>query len=316
MHPSRGLSATDTTAEDLKSETSIETLAQRASDALDLFPPNCELAVNCYLRAIEIDSTNISILDSFGELLANIGDSDRAIEVLTRSAQLAPNSGALKYFYLGQMMNGKDSLMSYKKCVEIMLVDASDCSPVEQDEIRERLISIYCLIGELYMTDLSDEIEAEDECFNAFNSALNIDGSSVEALNGIATFHRMRLEIEESKKFSRTAFEIVDSVPPEEREDTIPFPIRMRLAENLVELEMIEEALEILASLLDEDEEDLQSWFLTGCCHLIAKEKEEAVECVKQAKRLIKKNRPLIDAIVVEHWVKNFSELENRIRTV
>ena len=211
------------------------------------------------------------------------------------------------------MTNGHDALKAYRECIRVMI--ASEAVS-DSDEARERLISIYCLIGELFMTDLADEEDAEEQCKQAFQSALDIDSQSVEALNGIATFHRMRLEIDESRKHCTAAFETVSETPAEDLECAVPFPVRMRLAENLVELEMIDEALAVLATLLDEDEEDIQSWFLTGCCHLVAKEKDEATECVRQSKRLLKKNRSGIEPVVFEHWIKTFMDLESRIKNI
>ncbi len=219
---------------------SIDDLMDQASSALDEFPPNCELASNLYLQGLEIDSNDVRVLDAFGELLANVGDSERAIELLTRSAQISPEEGGVKYFYLGQMMNGHDSLTAYRKCIEIM----SRSAEIVED-VRERLIAIYCLIGELFMTDLADEEGAEEDCQSAFESALNMDDSSVEALTGIATFHRMRLDVEESKKNCAKACEIISTIPRDELETIVSFSVRMRLAENLVDLEMVDEALEI-----------------------------------------------------------------------
>ena len=293
------------------SSVSVDALLDQASTALDEFPPNCELASQLYMKALEKDPQDVRVLDAFGELLANVGDSERAIEVLRRSVQINPEEGGSKYFYLGQMMTGRDSLMAYRKCIEIM----SRSSEYVED-VRERLISIYCLIGELFMTDLADEEGAEEDCQNAFESALNIDESSVEALTGIATFYRMRLDIEESKRFCVSACKIVSEIPREELEAMVPFSVRMRLAENLVDLELVDEALDILSTLLDEDEEDIQSWFLTGCCHLVAKEKDEAIECVKQAKKLLKKNRQFIDPVVFEHWIKTFIDLDSRVKSI
>jgi len=307
--PSRGVNQDPSGSP--KPVVSIDTLLDQASSALDEFPPNCELASRLYMEALEIDSNDVRVLDAFGELLANVGDSERAIEVLTRSVQISPEEGGSKYFYLGQMLSGHESLRAYRKCIEIM----SRSSEYVED-VRERLISIYCLIGELYMTDLADDEGAEEDCQSAFQSALNIDESSVEALTGIATFHRMRLDIEESKKFCQTACEKVAEIPREELEAIVPFSVRMRLAENLVDLELVDEALDILSTLLEEDEEDIQSWFLTGCCHLVAKEKDEAIECVKQAKRLLKKNRQFIDPVVFEHWIKSFMELDSRVKSI
>ena len=306
--PSRLKTVTDSVG---KSET-IESLLDSASSALDEFPPNCEAAANFYIQALEVDENDVRVLDAFGELLANVGDSERAIEVLRKSVTIDPENGGSKYFYLGQMMNGHDSLNAYRKCIEVM----SQTGEEIVEEKRERLISIYCLIGELFMTDLADEEGAEQDCEQAFQAALNIDDASVEALTGIATFHRMRLDVEESKIFCSKACQVIATIPGEELEAIVPFSVRMRLAENLVDLEMVDEALDVLATLLEEDEEDIQSWFLTGCCHLVAKEKEEASECIKQAKRLLKKNRQFIDPVVFEHWIKSFIELDSRVRNV
>ena len=258
----------------------IQELLALADAALnEEFPPNVDAAFRALQQALEMDESNVPTLDALGELLANIGDSERAIQVLSLSAQLAPDSGACKYFYLGQMLAGQAALEAFRKCVSLM----------GENEDKERKISILCSIGELFMTDLADEEEAESSCQEAFERALQVDARSVEALNGIATFHRMRLEIEESKKYCTLAFERLSEFFGSESLDLVaPYAIRQKLATNMVELAMVEEALSVLSSLLEEDEEDIQSWFLTGCCHLVDKQKEDALECVRECKKLRK----------------------------
>lgn len=283
------------------------------------FPPKIETAFNCFQNALAIDENNVSALDGLGELLANLGDSVRAVEVLMRSAQVAPNEGASKYFYLGQMLNGSQALEAYTKCIQVASSEAAGVRDAQVlAEIRSRMVSVYCAIGELYMTDLCDEVTAEEGCQDAFRKALEMSPDSIEALNGMATFNRIRLEIEDSKSLCLKAFEIIaavlqDTSESDDLELLAPFPLRQRLAQNLVELELVDEALAILSTLLEEDEEDLQSWFMTGCCHLVSKEKGEARECVKQGKRLLRKNRQQMDPRAVEHWTKSFEELESRI---
>ena len=93
----------------------------------------------------------------------------------------------------------------------------------------------------------------------------------------------------------------------------MPLTVRMRLAENLVDLEMVEDALFVIATILDEDEEDVQAWFLAACCHLVGKEVEEAAECVAQAKRLLKKNRSEIDPDLFQHWTQSLAEINQRL---
>ncbi len=292
----------------------VAELLALAQEALDEFPPNCEIALQSLMQILEPHPDCVPALDAIGELLANLGDTPRAIEAFARSVMLQPEQGAAKYFYLGELLTGTESLNSYRKCLHVMGMEGVGLS-----DAADRVVAVYCAIGELFMTDLAFEDCAETECEKAFSSALQIDPKSVEALNGMGTFHRMRLEIEEGKRYSLGAFAEIDAVlendPSAELDEIAPFPLRMRLAENLVELGLIEESLAVLATLLEEDEEDLQAWFLTGCCHMVAGDQKEAFACVKQAKRLLRKNKALVDPNVAAQWTNTLAELETRIRT-
>jgi tetratricopeptide (TPR) repeat protein len=287
----------------------ISSLLSVAEKALNEdFPPNIDAAFTAYQQALELDENNADVLDAFGELLANLGETERAVTVLMKSVSVAPDQGPMKYFYLGQMVGGSDALTAYKKCYSLL----------EGVNDVEKMTATLCAIGELFMTDLCDEDDAETLCQEAFQRAVALSASSIEALNGMATFHRMRLEIEESKKFCLQAFDILDQYMESAEYDSLdeiaPLPLRQRFAENLVELELIEEALAVLSSILEEDEEDIQSWFLTACCHMVAKEKDEADECIKQANRLLKKLKAELPPHLVEHWTKNLNDLTSRLR--
>lgn len=294
-------------------EAKIQELLSQSEQALEEYPPNFEVAISSLMQILDPYPDCVPALDAIGEILANLGDHARAIEAFSRSVMLAPENGALKYFYLGELLSGTESLNAYRKCLHVMSVSESS-SP----ETAPRAVAVYCSIGELFMTDLAFEDCAETECEKAFQNALQIDPSSVEALNGIGTFHRMRLDIDDAKKFCVQAFEQVDLIlesdRAEELDELVPFELRMKLAENLVELGLIEESLAVLATLLEEDEEDLQAWFLTGCCHMVSGEQKEAYACVKQAKKLLKKNRQIIDPNTASQWTNTLSELEQRIR--
>ena len=295
---------------DPRSSESITKLLSTANSALnEEFPPNIEVAFASFQKILEMDPNHIEALDGFGELLANLGDNERAIPVLVRSTELAPDVGASKYFYLGQMLTGQMALAAYRKCVHV--AGTADGS---------RLIAVYCAIGELFMTDLCDEDEAETSCKAAFEEALKVDSESVEALTGMATFHRVKLEIDESKSFCQRAFNIIGNLLESndfaDLETVAPFAVRQRLAENMVELELVDEGLTVLSTLLEEDEEDIQSWFLTGCCHLVGKEKDEAMECLRQSRKLLKKNRQAMDPRAVQHWTKTLEGLATRIQNL
>jgi tetratricopeptide (TPR) repeat protein len=289
----------------------IRSLLALADAALnEEFPPNIEAAFDAYQQALELDENNVDALDAFGELLANLGDSERAIQILMKSAHIAPEVGPSKYFYLGQMLAGHDALCAYKKCYSLMEQQSGN------PEILEKMVATLCAIGELFTTDLADEDNAEALCAEAFSKAVALNSNSIEALNGLATFHRIKLEINESKELCSKAFDILaEAIESSEidLQDVAPLGLRQRFAENLVELEMVDEALAVLSTILEEDEEDIQSWFLTACCHLVGKQHEEARECLKQAKRLLKKHRNNLPSQIVEHWTKNLNDLEQRM---
>ena len=289
----------------------IESLLLEAEKALnEEFPPNVEAAFSAYQEALALDENNVQVLDAFGELLADLGDSERAIQVFMKSVAIAPESGPVKYFYLGQMLSGNDALTAYKKSYALMEQQADPA-------LLDRMVGILCAVGELFMTDLCDEEQAEEFCKEALEKAVNLSPNSVEALNGLATFHRIKLEIEESKQLCNRAFEImapaIESAEEGGLDEIAPLALRQRFSENLVELELIDEALAVLSTILEEDEEDIQSWFLTACCHLVGKQKEEAVECLKQGKRLLKKHKNSLPPQMVQHWTKNFAQLESRL---
>ena len=117
------------------------------------------------------------------------------------------------------------------------------------------------------------------------------------------------MELELAKSSALQAVALVTQFVEKGEDVDIPFIDRMRLAENLVDLELIEEALLVLSTLLDEDEEDIQAWYLTAACHLVAKEKEEASECISHAKKLLRKNPS-------EFWKDNLVDLALRVARI
>lgn len=61
-------------------------------------------------RAVESEPMNAEVLDAYGALLAEMGQTEGAIAALKRAAELSPESGHEKFMYLGQLMEGQEAL--------------------------------------------------------------------------------------------------------------------------------------------------------------------------------------------------------------
>ena len=117
-----------------------------------------ELAMKFYQRVLEIEPNNIQGLDGMGSLLLECGELDNAKEALIRSIRLAPESGAMKYLNLAQLLNGLDAIKCYHKGIELLiahraavLVEGGQSELVE--DLNQQIVSAYCATVEIYLTD-------------------------------------------------------------------------------------------------------------------------------------------------------------------
>jgi tetratricopeptide (TPR) repeat protein len=147
-------------------------------------------------------------MDALGELLLNTGDGERAYALFERSAKLAPDMGATKWLYLGQLSEGWQSLQHFSKGAELLQEElgARRITPCLREPDRKegeevggkgmddeafailnQLVSTHCSIADLYLTDLCFEEDAEARCQAALDEALRLDvGGSPEVTQACA----------------------------------------------------------------------------------------------------------------------------------
>ena len=142
------------------------------------------------------------------------GDAENAKHCLGRAITVAPSSGHTKYLSLAQLMQGRESLDLYNKAIEIMYVvineteSSSDRKLPDQEEkqakfispqtLKQELSNSFCAIAELWMTDLCDEKEAEQECESNIKKSIEVNESNPEAWQTKARFHLIKSEFEVS----------------------------------------------------------------------------------------------------------------------
>ncbi len=88
-------------------------------------------------------------------------------KVLARSILLGPEEGPDKYLYMAQLHEGREALGYYEKGLELLqrqLADGAVGTKEAEAALRQRVCMAHCSIGELFLTDLCFDQDAESRC--------------------------------------------------------------------------------------------------------------------------------------------------------
>lgn len=91
----------------------------------------------------------------------------RDAKVLARSILVGPEEGPDKYLYMAQLHEGREALGHYEKGLELLQRQlAGDAAGTKELEaaLRQRVCMAYCSVGELFLTDLCFDQDAESRC--------------------------------------------------------------------------------------------------------------------------------------------------------
>lgn len=219
----------DTLLDKADSIPDLEQRIQLYSDALKSVASSSVATLSNELKNIK----QCDILEKKAELLAEIGDTDGALEDFNLALQLMSDvtctentlmcvseRKASLYMYVGQLSEGQIALSNYEKGIEHLqqvirteqarlqsldrntnetrmdLDDALQRKTNEQFlcETKSKLASAYCAAGELFMTDLCEDENAEERCESLINLAVEQtdqeNNPSVDSLQ-LAASHRL-----------------------------------------------------------------------------------------------------------------------------
>ncbi|XP_074659642.1 uncharacterized protein LOC141912297 [Tubulanus polymorphus] len=259
----------------------VDQILEKVQEYMDTF--NYELAQKFCQRALEIDADNLKVLETSGILLLELGNPEGAKQCFGRAVELSPHDGYRKYMYLGQLFDGVQAVQCFQKGIELMTktqaeqVAAACASPVEGSTVTNRDISsAHCTIAELYMTDLCFEENAEDVCKMNIARAIEKDAENPEAFQAMASFQLVKQNQEEAKAMIQKSvslwlpkLENLDKEGNTEEFDpiepcSVSYQQRTQAAQILIEVEDYETCIKVLDSLLEEDDEIVQTWYLLG----------------------------------------------------
>uniref|UniRef100_A0A4W5QSA9 Si:dkey-12j5.1 n=1 Tax=Hucho hucho TaxID=62062 RepID=A0A4W5QSA9_9TELE len=284
----------------------VEQLLEKTEECMDTL--EFEMAGRFCQRALEVEPDNLLTLDLLGHIHSELGDTQRAKEVFLRAVQLSPDEGHSKYMSLGQIHTGQEAVQYYTKGIQILLCmlekhaqatagagAEAAASPLEDSgsEIptARDVCMAYCSVAEIYFTDLCMEERAGDQCREAIERALTYHPDNPEALQLMASYLFNTEKNQEGREYLMRSVDawlpaLKQSEAPPSREDIEeehtesdipPYESRITTAKLLIEAEEYETAVDVLEGLLEEDDEVVQVWYLSGwVCYLqMERAKEE-----------------------------------------
>ncbi|KAJ3385808.1 hypothetical protein HDU92_002837 [Lobulomyces angularis] len=323
--------------------TSNDPLIQKAIDALDSFNPNT--AILHLGKALKKNPKNCKVLELLGtaymDLLQQAEDFENTMQLakdcFNTCILYEPNESFQKYFYLAQLLVGTESLECYLKGMEILENELNNKNHDlnEHDSLKEKAASTLCAMVELYMTDLCDDIDAEQKCQEYLNKALQYKESNPEVFQTYTSFLLSQNKPEEAQETVLKSMEIWFRENHEEMENVPEYNQRIALVKLLMELSLNEKALKVLETLQEEDDENAEMWYLYGWCYYlngggkgVDHKEENAIgnggsveskneswddcrDCLRQIFNLNEKYPGLVDEEILAHSQQIFIEVNS-----
>ncbi|KAI4114444.1 MAG: hypothetical protein LQ345_004781, partial [Seirophora villosa] len=290
-NPDRVLAARLGSKKSGKSKESIEELLARANVLLETSQP--DEALSHALRALsKLKSENIvstakalPTLVLLAEIHLELGDADAARNAFLQAVSLDPHGsvnesqggGAEKFLWLAQLSEegGHDSVSWFEKGITVLRNElASSPNPEMQAQKRKKLAAALCGVVEIYMTDLSWEPDAESRCESLITEAMLVAPESPETLQTLANVRISQTRVDEARKALSDSIELWKELPA--GDDGVPeFPARISLSRLLMEVEMEDEAMEVLERLVEEEDTSVEAWYLGGWCMYLTAERRK-----------------------------------------
>ncbi|TKS81994.1 hypothetical protein D9C73_016102 [Collichthys lucidus] len=234
---------------------SVLQLLEKAEECVDTF--DFEMASLFCQRALDVEPNNL--------------------QVFLRAVELSPDEGHSKYMYLGQIHTGQEAVEYYTRGIQVLLAAldkqtqttaqaGAAALPEEDPELptAKDVCVAYCSIAEIYLADLCMVEGAADKCREYIEKALQYHHDNPEALQLMASYLFSTERNQEAKEY------LLKSVG-------LWLPAQKESASSSRTEEDLQMAVDVLEGLLEEDDEVVQVWYLSGwVCYLqLEKAKEQ-----------------------------------------
>jgi tetratricopeptide (TPR) repeat protein len=265
-----------------------ELLVQAATRLQTSQPEEALVAARRALNLLQPSSTPsasaLPALNLLGEINVELGDPESAREAFEAAIAIDPkgtHDGAEKFLWMAQLNEegGAESVGWFEKGVEVLKQEIGELEGklVKKTEVTElleekkqKVANSLCGIAEVYMTDLSWEDDAEARCEAAVTEALLFAPTNPEPLQTLASIRISQLRHDDAKAALARSIELWKDLDPDDPK--VPdYSTRISLSRLLMEVELEDEAIEVLERLIGENDGSVEAWYLGGwCLHLLA----------------------------------------------
>lgn len=128
-----------------------EQLVEQGNIALTRLEP--ELASKFFSNALELAPNDTLIMDSLADVFIQLGENEKAYNLLLKSASDEPTTNPVKWLYLAQLQQGHDALKCYQTGIGLLEASIDTTKPPDANLINQ-ICKAYCSVAELYLSDL------------------------------------------------------------------------------------------------------------------------------------------------------------------
>ena len=101
-----------------QSFTSVEELMEQGNNALATM--DLESARDIYNQALLMAPHDTNVMDALASVQMQLGESEQALDLLMQSTSSAPSENPCKWFSLGQLQSGTESVDSYRAGIQYL----------------------------------------------------------------------------------------------------------------------------------------------------------------------------------------------------
>jgi tetratricopeptide (TPR) repeat protein len=244
-----------------------------------------DLAINCYKAALDQAPENTQILDELAEVLIDSGNPEEAKIFLRKSIELAPYENPGKYLSYAQQLQGLEAVNMSMRGIQVMLQlrnAGNFSSQEEKDDLNRQIVSAYCSVAEIYLTDSCFEENAEEIIGKVLEEAFKIDPNNPEPHQVNASYKISQTCFGEALQHLKRSHELWRN-----SENPPLFTFRLTTAKLYIELDDFESAIEVLLGLLEEIDTNPECWYLLGLSQEAVSKPSLAEESLVKALELL-----------------------------
>lgn len=231
------------------------------------------------------ENPSVQLHQLLAEVYLEDGQLDKAYPHLVKSCELDPKglqTGSDPFFTLGQVVGAAEGIQLISQGIENVSNAAGE--NLNEEQVVKIVNGLLSMI-EIWMTDLCMEAEAESQCEELINKALEIsDNKSAEALTTLGSIRISQQRFAEASEAFNKSWELFekrkqninnncDTAQDLATSELVELlqPL-LNLAKMCIEMGLYEVTLKIVGAIRDIDEDNLEGYYLEGFTHyMIAK---------------------------------------------